>query len=90
MSTLVTGATGFACIHIVRALAEVGERVIAFDRVPVGVQGQRFLAGLEDRVQFVKGDVLEADTLLGVAESYGVDRIIRRDESRPRHSRRST
>ena len=34
MTTLVTGATGFACVHIVRALAEAGEQVVALDLTP--------------------------------------------------------
>jgi len=76
MSTLVTGATGFACIHIVRALAEAGELVIAFDLTPADAECRRFLAGVEDRVQFVSGDVLDTDALLHLVEQHGVDRFV--------------
>jgi dihydroflavonol-4-reductase len=56
-TTLVTGATGFIGAHVVAALADGGARVRAFARrVP--------LAGtLPDDVEFVQGDVLDAETV---------------------------
>lgn len=76
MTILVTGATGFACINIVRALAEAGETVIAVDLVPASAACRRFLRDLEDRVQFVVGDVLDTDLMLRLAEANGVQRFV--------------
>lgn len=76
MAALVTGATGFACINVVRELAEVGETVIALDLVPASAECHQFLKGLEDRVQFVVGDVLDTDGLLSLAEKRGVRKFV--------------
>ena len=52
------------CINVVRALAKAGEMVIALDLFPASAACHRFLAGLEDRVRFVVGDVLDTASLL--------------------------
>ena len=76
MTTLVTGATGFACINVVRMLAEAGETVIALDLVPASTECHQFLKGLEDKVQFVVGDILDTAGLLSLAEGNGVRRFV--------------
>lgn len=76
MTTLVTGATGFACINIVRTLAKAGEIVVALDLVPASAECHHFLKGLEDRVQFVVGDVLDTAGILSLAEKNGVRRFV--------------
>lgn len=76
MTTLVTGATGFACINIVRMLAEAGETVIALDLIPASAECHHFLWGLEDQVRFVVGDVLDTDGMLSLAEKHGVRRFV--------------
>jgi nucleoside-diphosphate-sugar epimerase len=76
MTTLVTGASGFACSHVVHALAQVGERVVALDLVPPDGVYRHFLGQLQDRVRFVTADVLDSDVILGIVESFGVRRFI--------------
>lgn len=76
MTTLVTGATGFACVHIVRALAEAGERVIALDLVPPDAAISSYLAHVQDRVRFATGDVLDADDMLALAQEHRPERFV--------------
>ena len=76
MTTLVTGATGFTGINIVRALAKAGEAVVALDHVSESAECRRYLEGLEGKVQFVVGDVLDADATLSLAETEGIRRIV--------------
>jgi nucleoside-diphosphate-sugar epimerase len=76
MTTLVTGATGFACVHIVRALAEAGEQVIALDLTPPDAAISSYLAPVQDRVRFVTGDVLDAGAMLMLAKKHGPNRFV--------------
>ncbi len=76
MTTLVTGATGFACINVVRMLAEAGETVIALDLVPASPECHQFLKGLEAKVRFVVGDVLDTAGMLSLAERNKVQRFV--------------
>jgi nucleoside-diphosphate-sugar epimerase len=76
MTTLVTGATGFACVHILRALAEAGERVVALDLRAPDEAVQAFVAGVQNRVEFVTGDVLDSGAMLALAEMHSVDRFV--------------
>ncbi len=76
MTTLVTGATGFACAHVVYALAEAGEAVIALDLFPASPAYRQFLGGLQDRVRFVTADVLDTAAVLEMAERYEVRRLV--------------
>lgn len=76
MTTLVTGAAGFAGVHMVRALAEAGERVIALDlALPDGLV-EAYLAHVADRVCFVMGDVRDADAMLALAREHAVERVL--------------
>lgn len=76
MTTLVTGATGFTGINIVRILAESGEPVIALGHRPAGAECHQFIKGLEEKVQFAVGDVLDTDDILSLAERHRVDRFV--------------
>jgi nucleoside-diphosphate-sugar epimerase len=76
MTTLVTGATGFTGINIVRILAEAGETVIALGHRPASPECHQFLRGLDDKVQFVVGDVLDTAGMLSLAEGNGVQRFV--------------
>jgi nucleoside-diphosphate-sugar epimerase len=76
MTTLVTGATGFACAHVVYALAEAGETVIALDLAPESSAYHQFLGGLLDRVQFVTADVLDMAAVRELVERYKVRRFV--------------
>jgi dihydroflavonol-4-reductase len=62
MRALVTGAAGFIGGHVVAALADSGASVCAFDRRPP-------LAGaVFDRVDWVRGDVLDPDAVRRAVE----------------------
>ncbi len=62
MRALVTGAAGFIGGHVVAALASAGAQVRAFDRVPA-------IAGvLPDTVEFMSGDILDADAIRRAVE----------------------
>jgi UDP-glucose 4-epimerase len=76
MTTLVTGATGFACAHVVHALAEAGEEVLALDLVPPSAEYRQFLGRLEDRVRFVTADVLDTAALLELVKGHQVQRLV--------------
>ena len=76
MTTLVTGATGFACAHVVHALAEADEEVLALDLAPPSEEYRQYLGRLEDRVRFVTADVLDTAALLELAKRYQVRRFI--------------
>jgi len=76
VTTLVTGATGFTGINIVRALAEAGETVVAVGHRPASRECRQFLRGLEDKVRLLTGDVLDSSTMLRLAEQHGVGRFV--------------
>jgi len=76
MTTLVTGATGFTGINIVRTLAEAGEAVIALGHRPPSPECHQFLGGLEAKVRFLVGDVLDTASMLSLAESNAVQRFV--------------
>ena len=76
MTTLVTGATGFAGINIVRALAESGTRVVALDTVGANDECIRYIHDLADKIQFVIGDVLDTQSTMKLAEETGIRRIV--------------
>jgi nucleoside-diphosphate-sugar epimerase len=76
MTTLVTGATGFTGINIVRTLAESGEPVIALGHRPASVECHQFLKGLEEQVQLAVGDVTDTEGILRLAERHKVDRFV--------------
>jgi dihydroflavonol-4-reductase len=60
---LVTGAAGFIGRHVVRALVDAGAEVIAFDRAFAGDGRDRVVESLAGVVDFIAGDVLDADSL---------------------------
>ena len=76
MTTLVTGATGFTGINIVRALAGAGEIVVAVGHRPASAECHQFLRGLEGRVRLLTGDVLDSSAMLRLSEQHGVRRIV--------------
>jgi len=59
MDVLVTGGTGFIGSHVVKALADEGHRVTAFDRDPRKASGLRRLSG----VDVVGGDIADFDAV---------------------------
>ena len=76
MTTLVTGATGFAGINIVRALAKAGEKVVALDTVGASHETRRYISDLQDNIEFVIGDVSDTASTLRISKETDVKRIV--------------
>jgi nucleoside-diphosphate-sugar epimerase len=58
---LVTGGAGFIGSHIVEALVARGESVVVLDDLSTGKREN--LAGLQDRITFVEGDLRDLETV---------------------------
>lgn len=69
---LVTGGSGFIGSALVKRLVADGHRVRVLDDLSRGMP--RRLAGVEDRVEFVKGDVRDAASVLNAVR--GVDSVL--------------
>jgi UDP-glucose 4-epimerase len=67
---LITGGAGFIGGHIAERLAARGDRVVALDDLSTGSR-----ANLSPDVEFVQGDVRDADVLAGICGS-GVDAVL--------------
>lgn len=72
MSFLVTGGTGFIGSHLIRELVERGQSVIAFDYAPNIVA----ISDVKEKVEVVRGDVLDVTELLNTIKKYDVKYII--------------
>src|SRR5512141_161271 len=68
---LVTGGAGFIGSHIATALVARGDRARVLDNLSTGVLSN--LAPVRDRIEFVKGDLVDAPLMAKVVE--GVDCI---------------
>lgn len=76
MTVLVTGANGFFGVHLIKGLAECGDRVINFHRSPTPEEVPHFLVPHLDQVVFVQGDVLDLPQLRKAVAENEVDEII--------------
>lgn len=70
MTVLVTGGAGYIGSHTVRALREVGRRVVVLDSLELG--DDRALLGAE----LVIGNVSDRDTVIDVCRRYGVTQVV--------------
>jgi len=68
---LVTGGAGFIGSHIAEALVRRGDRVRVLDNLSTGFESN--LAAVRDGIEFVEGDLVDAETVARVVE--GVDCI---------------
>ncbi|WP_431988857.1 UDP-glucose 4-epimerase GalE [Streptomyces parvulus] len=71
MSWLVTGGAGYIGAHVVRALADGGERVVVFDDLSTGSADR-----VPDGVPLVVGSVLDEALLEGVIRDHAVTGVV--------------
>src|SRR5205809_6806817 len=76
VNILVTGASGFVGIHIVKRLAERGATVVALTPQQPDPVLERFLYTVRPRVKFVQGDVRGRAELMELARRAEVERIV--------------
>ena len=67
---LITGGSGFLGVHVARALVNRGDEVVVYD---TKLQNLKEMSG---KLEIVKGDILEPQSLLDSAEKFGVEKII--------------
>jgi nucleoside-diphosphate-sugar epimerase len=67
---LVTGGAGFIGSHIAEALVRRGERVRVLDNLMTGRREN--LAHLADKIEFVEGDIRDAEATRRAAEGVGI------------------
>jgi nucleoside-diphosphate-sugar epimerase len=74
MGILITGGTGFLGSHLTRHLVldKGRDDVVLFDNLPAVER----IADVADRVQIVRGDVLEIQNLLETMQRYDIDRVV--------------
>lgn len=75
---LVTGASGFIGVNLVKRLAESKRKVLGTTRNPDGPDPliREYLEGLEDYVDWVTVDLTHSDKVMGIADDYDVSGII--------------
>lgn len=76
MAVLVTGATGFLGINLVRRLAQDGHRVVAFDTVRLSGELRAAAFGDLPEILEVQGDVCQPTALTEVMDRYQVTRVV--------------
>ena len=78
MTLLVTGGGGFVMSNLIKLWleAEPQERAVALDSGPMDQALERFLAPVADRVDYVRGSVLDTALLDDLASSYRITRIV--------------
>jgi UDP-glucose 4-epimerase len=72
MTVLVTGGTGFIGSYTLRALVDKGEKPTAYDLVP----DPSLIGDIADKVEVVRGDILDLPNLLRTIKERDVERII--------------
>jgi UDP-glucose 4-epimerase len=73
---LVTGATGFVGLHLVRHLVAAGAQVIGVSQDDPDFHAQQFLGGVPAGAAFVRGDVRDRDFLVAISRREHVDRFV--------------
>lgn len=71
MAILVTGGTGFIGSYLVKELLGRGEDVVVYDLFP----NTDLIREVADRVELVRGDILDSVELLRTIKSHGVEDI---------------
>lgn len=82
MTVLVTGGSGVVGLHVLRCLAQGGHKAVGLSRggrPPAASYVLRDLEDsrdVEDSVEFVAGDIMDREFVLGIAEQREVDGVI--------------
>jgi nucleoside-diphosphate-sugar epimerase len=76
MTVLVTGGAGFIGSHIVRQLADRGERVVIYDAMPLQGAAAWWLRGCMDRVKVIAGAVGLWPQVLETVQAVKPDAIV--------------
>ena len=76
MATLVTGGVGFVGANIVKELAARGHDVVSLDVLPVDDLLTGFMGSLAERVEFVRGDILDTAALVALGSAHRFDKIV--------------
>lgn len=76
MAVLVSGATGFVGINVVRDLAEHGHDVVAVDVTAPDALAEAFVAPWSERVSWVTGDLVDPAPLRAIGAAHDVDLIV--------------
>lgn len=72
---MVTGGSGLAGSHIIRALAERGDHVLNFDIRPPRDEQAWYLEPFKDRIEFFEGDTTDLTMILRAIKEHGVKKI---------------
>jgi UDP-glucose 4-epimerase len=87
MPTLVTGGNGWVPSHVVKRLAERGERVVSFDLMEPDDAVRELLGPAIERVNWEPGDVTDRARLAEVAARHRVDAVVHTAAITPRRWR---
>ena len=87
MTTLVTGGIGWVPSHLVKRLAESGERVVVVDLMPPDPLFHDLLGDLRDRVVVEPGDITDLAALGEAAGRHEVTDIVSAAAITPRRDR---
>ena len=72
---LITGGSGFIGAHVAKALVNRGDKVVVYGRATKGY-GLRNLKEISNKIEIVKGDVLDSELLRKSVEKFGVEKIV--------------
>lgn len=75
-TVLITGGTGFIGSHLARRLVEHGDRVVLFDRAPLGPEATWVLGPLAPELQVVEGSVEDEPAVRAACETHAVTDIV--------------
>ncbi|MFF2201736.1 UDP-glucose 4-epimerase GalE [Streptomyces sp. NPDC058145] len=71
MTWLITGGAGYIGAHVVRAMAEAGERTVVYDDLSTGVTER-----VPDEVPLVRGSILDAGTVARTLAAHEVTGVV--------------